>query len=250
MPGYQGFGEQDPSSAASPFNATAFIVQAMLAGIATVKLVQVQAVDTNAKTVDVQPMVNQLDGQGNSTPHGTINAVPYVYAQAGDGAVIMDPAVGDKGVMVCCDRDISSAISSKAIANPGSFRQLDAADGVYLFGLPGLNTAPAQFIKFSPNGIEWHDRNGNEMLSNSAGISINGVVFNQQGQVAGNLPVNGTLQLSGSIKALNGSTYAGTIQTAGNVIAGFGTGDQIGLQTHAHISGNPGNQTSGPIAGT
>jgi hypothetical protein len=250
MPGYQGFGEQDPSSAASKFNATAFVVQALLAGIATVKLVQVQAVDTNAKTVDVQPMVNQLDGQGNASPHGTINAVPYVYAQAGQGAVILDPAVGDKGVMVCCDRDISSVISSKAIANPGSFRQLDVADGVYLFGLPGLNSDPKQWIKFTDTGVELQDVNNNKMLSNADGISINGIIFNRNGQVHGNLPIDGTLQLSGPINALNGSTYAGTIQTSGNINAGVGTGRQVSLLTHEHTSGSPGSPTTQPIANT
>ena len=247
---YQGFGQQDPSSGASPFNATEFVVQAILSGIATVKLVKVQAVDTSARTVDVQPMVNQLDGQGNSSAHGTIHAVPYAYAQAGTGAIIMDPAAGDKGVMVCCDRDVSAVVSSKEVANPGSYRQLDAADGIYLFGLPGLNSDPKQWIKFTDTGVEWHDLNDNKMLSNDAGVSINGIVFNRNGQVEGNLPVHGALQLSGQIEALDGTTYTGSISTAGDIVAGVGGGDQVGLRTHKHTSAASGAPTTSPIAGT
>src|SRR3954452_9159058 len=99
----EGFGQQDPSDSVGEFNPLIFIVQQQLAKISTVKVVVVKAVDTAAKTVDVQSMVNQLDGDNQSTPHGTILGIPYVVWQFGKNAVLADPAAGDIGIMVCAD---------------------------------------------------------------------------------------------------------------------------------------------------
>ncbi len=52
--------------------------------------------------------------------------------------------------------------------------------------------------------------------------------------INGNVIVNGNLQLSGALQNQTGSTYAGDIVTAGNVIAGSGGVDQVGLKTHSH----------------
>ncbi len=58
--------------------------------------------------------------------------------------------------------------------------------------------------------------------------------------VNGNLIVNGSMQLSGSIQSVTGGTYLGDIQTAGNVTAGVGGADQVGLKTHVHpANGQP-----------
>lgn len=238
----QGYGQQDPSDSADEHNARDFHILARLARVSTLKLVKVMAVDTDAFTVDVQIMVNQLDGQNNSTPHGTINAVPYLYFQCGNGAIIADPVIGDKGLMGCCDRDISAVLATKDIANPGSFRKLSAMDGVYICGLPGINGAAEQFIKFTSTGIEWQDKNSNTITSGASGISINGLVINQSGQVAGPLPVTGALELGGSIEALSGGEYAGDITTSGTVFAAdvkSGAGATlVTLRGHEHTANN------------
>jgi hypothetical protein len=227
--GDKGFGQQDPSDSAGPFNELAFVIGQQISKLSTVKVVLVKAVDTGAKTVDVQPMVNQLDGENNATPHGTIFGIPYVVWQYGKNAVQADPEAGDIGAMMCADRDISAVKKTKAAAPPGSNRQYDAADGVYLGGI--LNDAPEQWVKFTDAGMEWHDKHTNNIVSNAAGISINGVVFNRDGQVAGNLPVTGSLQLQGSIVNLTGATYSGNIATSGEVTAGT-----IGLKAHHHTA--------------
>lgn len=66
---------------------------------------------------------------------------------------------------------------------------------------------------------------------------------------------NGNLQISGAIENATGGIYAGDIKTAGNVIGGFGTGDQVGLTTHTHTQPNDSHgdteqPTSAPTAGT
>lgn len=66
--------------------------------------------------------------------------------------------------------------------------------------------------------------------------------------IKGDLVVEGSIRLAGSIKAQDGSTYAGDITTAGNIVAGSGGADQVGLRTHTHPG--PGGNTGAPNAGT
>ena len=80
MSGYTGY--QQPDDGATEFSAHAFVINSIIGKLATVAAVQVMAV-TNAGGVspvgfvDVQPMVNQVDGAGNPTPHATIHNLPY-----------------------------------------------------------------------------------------------------------------------------------------------------------------------------
>ena len=101
--------------------------------------------------VDVQPLVNQVDGFGSAIPQGRLHNIPYLRMQGGVNAIILDPQVGDIGVCVFSDRDISSVKTTKARANPGSRRRFDVADGLYLGGM--LNGAPSQYIEFAPDRI-------------------------------------------------------------------------------------------------
>lgn len=240
-----GYGQADPADTTSGFNRTSFYIRQALARVSTAKLVKVLAVDTDAKTVDLQPMVNQLDGIGNSTPQPQVFAIPYLYFQCGNGAIIADPVVGDKGLAVFCDRDNSSVLATKDVANPGSYRKLDVADGVYVCALPGLNDAPEQSVTFTPSGMELQDKNSNVLSFGSSGISINGLIINQSGQVAGALPVTGALELGGSIEALSGGEYAGDIATSGRLIAAdvftpttAGGPPTISLRGHIHSANN------------
>jgi len=73
--------------------------------------------------------------------------------------------------------------------------------------------------------------------------------------VNGNLVINGNLQFSGNIEAADGTLYTGNIHTAGAMIAGYGTGGQVGLQTHTHTQpddshGDVEGPTAAPTGGT
>jgi len=109
---------------------------------------------------------------------------------------------------------------------------------------------PNSLVLYGPNGVIIRDFNKKTTMT----LTINGVVFALQAgdavNVEGNLIVSGNLMLGGAIQSLPGSVYAGDIKTAGNVIGGFGTGDQVGLTTHTHTSGGSGDPTSGPNPGT
>ncbi|PRE83789.1 oxidoreductase [Burkholderia gladioli] len=149
-------GQQDQTTDLTGFNALSFITWQILRQISGARLVKVMAVTSAGDVapvgfVDVQPLVSQLDGWNNSVPHGTIYHLPFFRLQGGANAVIIDPQVGDIGVAVIEDRDISSAKANRGFANPGSKRIFDMADGLYVGGF--LNGAPQQIVQFNAAGI-------------------------------------------------------------------------------------------------
>lgn len=152
--GYQG--AQDAGDGAGEFGAQSFLVRQILSRVNTATLVKIVAV-TNAGGlspvgfVDVQPLVNQVDGAGNAVPHGVLHHLAYFRLQGGTNAVILDPQVGDIGIAVFADHDISSVVANKAQANPGSWRRFNMADGLYLGGV--LNGTPTQYVQFTAAGI-------------------------------------------------------------------------------------------------
>lgn len=143
-------------SAANDFAKLEFVFNQLLLGKATATIVRVEACTNSGGlvpqgTVDVTPLVNQVDGAGNSVAHQTIYGLPYHRIQGGSNAVIMDPAPGDLGIAVFASRDISGALAAKAPANPGSARVMDYADGMYIGGIQ--NGVPAQYILFAAAGV-------------------------------------------------------------------------------------------------
>src|ERR1043166_3790476 len=164
-------GQQGLTDPGSEFNVFCFIVQQLLGKVRTLVPVKVTAVHAGerlaAGTVDVQPLVNQVDGIGNKTEHGIVLGIPVFRLQAGSFAIILDPQVDDLGFVVCADRDISAVKANKAISNPGSKRRFSLADGVYFGGM--LNAAPDQYIKFSSDGVTIADKFGHKIESTSAG---------------------------------------------------------------------------------
>lgn len=152
-------GQQRAGGVWNQYTQMAFLVQQALAKMQTATLVQVVACTNDGGMspvgfVDVLPLVNQLDGQGNPTPHVTVYNLPYLRIQGGTNGIIMDPAPGDIGACVFASRDISKIKSTKAQGNPGSFRQYDFSDGMYLGGM--LNGVPTQYVRFSASGVVIH----------------------------------------------------------------------------------------------
>jgi len=116
-------GYQDPTSTGGAKNGLDFLVRQILAEVNTVTLLKVTAVTSAgglapAGLLTAQPLVNQLDGYGNSEPHGPLYGLMYFRLQGGSNAIIMDPAVGDTGIGAFASRDISSVkapIQSRSI---------------------------------------------------------------------------------------------------------------------------------------
>lgn len=175
------FGWAGLSSATSQFNANSFLVKQILGTIRTATIVQVKAQYgggiASVGTVDVLPLVNLTDGAFNVSQHGIVSGLPYFRLQGGANAIIIDPVVGDIGLAVFADRDISTVKASKAQGPPGSRRRFSFADGIYIGGI--LNGEPTQYVQFASTGINITDKNGNTIVMVSSGIEINGVLFDR-----------------------------------------------------------------------
>ena len=183
--GTLGFGQLDPGDSTSDYNAFQFLINQTLLRVRTIVLVQVMS-STNSGTVippgtaSVRLLVNMLDGKGNATNHGTIYNVPVFRYGSSNGSIICDPVVGDIGLMAVADRDISAVQSNAqatpgisgttALANPGSMRTFDLADGVYMGSLFGK--APTQYVQFTSTGVNYVDMNGNQIQMSNTGTTI------------------------------------------------------------------------------
>jgi hypothetical protein len=228
MPGQ--YGQQGTFDDVSEDSVAQFLIRQAIGSLRTCIPVQVKKVTGGAvgapPVVDVLPLVNLMDGQGNASSHGTISGVPVVRMQGGKNAIIVDPVVDDIGWLMVADRDISAVKANKGDrSNPGSFRRHNLADGVYFGGI--LNPAdPTQYVQFTKDGLKIVDKNSNIIELKDGEIDI----------TATKVRLNGNLEVHGDITA------------TGSVTAGQGSGDQIGLQSHKHptaASGPPSSPTPG-----
>lgn len=188
-----GYGQEIPNSSGSDFAAVAFVVRQLMAKMDTSKLVQVVAVHGGgvapAGTVDVLPLVQQIDGNGFGTPHGTVYGLPWSRVQGGANAVICDPAVDDVGYVVAMDRDISKVknqsipISTTTGFLPSTRRKFNIADGIYGGGC--LNVAPNQYLIFTTTSVRLVDKNGNSIALGPTGMTYADVNGNQIIMAAG-----------------------------------------------------------------
>lgn len=203
----QGYsGQQGLSDPGSQFGVFAFIVEQLLGEVRTIVPVKVVAVTgggtgAGPPKVDVLPLVKQMDGIGTTTSHGNVLSLPVIRWKSGNGSIVVDPVVGDIGLAIISDRDMSAVVASGAESAPGSFRRFDLADGLYLGGI--LGSAPTQYVAFTSTGIKLSDKNGNTVDMKAGSIAI-----------------------------------TGNVTVTGSVIAGFGGADQVGLQTHLHTGNN------------
>jgi hypothetical protein len=219
-----------PSTLWGVHNNLNFVIQQALSKVQTATIVKVVACSNDGGvspvgTVDVQILVNQISGQGNPTPHVTMYTLPYLRIQGGSNAVIIDPQPGDVGIAVFASRDITNVKSTKAQANPGSFRMHDFADGMYLGGL--LNGVPTQYVQFGSGGVTIVSPD--TITLQAPNIVLQGAVA----QSGGNVTIAEDLTVSGDVVAdLTGSTF-----------------DGIPFATHKHIGVTSGSSnTGGPIA--
>jgi hypothetical protein len=165
---------QPLDSLTSEFNAQQYMIRALMSKLCTATLVQVVKVtsagaDAVAGTVDLQPLVNQIDATGTGAPLAVVYQVPYFRLQGGANAVIIDPQVNDIGIAIFASRDISAVIQSGKQSNPTCFRQYDMSDALYLGGV--LNGVPAQFVQFNSSGITITTTNA--ITVNAATATIN-----------------------------------------------------------------------------
>lgn len=220
-------GLQTPASVATDFATLQFVVQSTLQRMQTVTLVRVIDCTNDGGvepvgTVTVQPLVNLMTGDRVAVKWKPLYKLPYVRVQGGANAVIVDPKPGDIGLAAFCSRDISAVKATKDIANPGSFRQFDIADGVYLLTCLGT-TAPEQYLVMNDEGVT--------ILSPTA-ITLQAPMINLKGNVN---------QSNGNVEATGNIHTPGTITGDTDVIANGKSG-----ATHTHGGVQSGSSQTNP----
>lgn len=189
---------QPPSSNTSDAEAFAFSFHRLLSGKFFVELVKVTAIHGEAPnlTVDILPLLTQVDPTGAMIETSVIYGAPVFRLQRGASAVIMDPSPGDIGLALICDGDTTVVRANREPSVPGGRRRHSRSDAVYLGGV--LNAAPTEYVKFNGNGIE---------VKSPGTVNINGL----------KILADGRLQLvDGSIvdKHTHGGVSSGSSSTA------------------------------------
>lgn len=202
----------------------AFLMRQMMAGNSHVALVVVKAVTASTvsgapPTVDVQPMVAMVDQTGTASAHGVVNAVPTFRYQSGTWAFVLDPQVDDIGVVVCADRDISSAMASQAPANPGSFRRFDWSDALYFGGF--ARVAPDNYVKADADGITIQVKAGKILTINADTLNIAASDGSSDAQV------NLTGTLTASVDVVSDGTSGHTHKHSGVTVGSGDTGAPV-----------------------
>lgn len=250
-----GFASQKtPTDSSCDFNVVAFIVSQLLGRVRTIGLGKVKTVThadevATPPIVDVQIVINMLDGVGQATEHQTVFGLPYIRLQGGLNAVLTPPAKDDFVVVLVADRDISTFKKNKDISNPGSFRRFDLADGIAIGGI--CNAAPTQYLRFkldgdgNPAGVDLIDALGNDIKTSSDGINIDDVNGNTIVTDSDGVKINGVLfDRSQNISA------AAKIDATDEITAKSGGAGSVTLTEHQHGTGSPAAGTTAPTGGT
>ena len=196
-----------PANNGSEIGRLKFIIAAALSGVRTAIPVQVISVTNSGGasaigTVSVKVLVKAVDGNGNAIKHGTIFNAPYLRIQGGTNAIIIDPQVGDIGLGVICDRDISAVQNKRGEAPPGSSRQNDLSDIIYLSTIISA-TPPTQYVQFNASGITI--TSPTQVTINAPTITLNGNVVS-----TGTVTNNGKNIGSTHIHAVTGISTGGS----------------------------------------
>lgn len=213
---------QPPSSNTSDAEAFAFNFHRLLSSKFFVELVKVTAIHGQAPnlTVDVLPLLTQVDPTGAMIETSVIYGAPVFRLQRGASAVIMDPSPGDIGLALICDGDTTVVRANREPSVPGGRRRHSRSDAVYLGGV--LNGQPTEYVQFLGNEIKVITP-GNLTVSAPSGATFNTPNAHFTGNItaAGNITDNNGSQ-SASLKALR-DAYDAHKHSVPNVQSGSST---------------------------
>lgn len=246
-------GQRRPQTDANQFSAISFVIKQYLAGVRTAMPVIVRGVRNAGGvepvgTVDVEPLVSQLDGSGKIVSHGIIYDMPYLRMQGGANAIILDPEVGDIGLAVVSDRDVSNVKSTRKASAPGSNRRNHFSDGFYFGGF--LNGNPAQYIQFSAEGISLVSPTAIKLQAPNISQEATGSISNTAPTISST--ATQSVNLSAPAIGLDGALTQGKGANGGD--ANFGgaitaakeiTGNGVKVSDHEHDKVQPGSGNTG-----
>ncbi len=199
-----------PAQQSAPALNAEALVRALLEGVRTAVPVKVLAVypgtgsPPDIGTVDLQPLIQWVDAAGTLHALGTTFNAPFLRLQAGSNAVVLDPVVGDIGLGVVCDRDITALLAANGQpSGPGSARTHSTSDLVYVASLQSASPV-TQYLSLTANGITL--LSPNTVTIQAAQINLIGPVSQTNGDVSVQTQITvPTLQATSDVTVPNGS---------------------------------------------
>ena len=184
-------------------------------------------------------------GSGIVKVNFELKNVPFTLPQItvpilGFEYVRMPIQTGCKGMVISADAYLGGMSGLGGGTADLTFRP-NLANLVFVpLGNSGWSAAddPNAVVIYGPNGVILRDSDSKVVLTLSPTANTLNLPAGVPLTITGNVVIDGNLQLSGAIQSQTGATYAGDIQTAGNVVAGVGGADQVGLKTHGHPGNN------------
>lgn len=233
----------DIYQATSPFNANNQQIASNIQKINTVFLAKIISVSTEGtegtKTVTAQPLICQIDANGNALPSPKLVEIPHYRVQAGAGAFVVNPHVGDIGVFVCAKRDISNIKNGVTDPQtPASFRSFDLADSIMI---ATIHTETAStYIYIDPDSGTIEIKAPTSLTVNTATATINASgstsINSPETTISGHVTIKGGLSVSGG----EGAQVDGSISASGDITSG-----NISLQSHVHSGVTSGGSNTG-----
>lgn len=222
----------DIYQATSPFNANNQQIASNIQKINTVFLAKIISVSTEGtegtKTVTAQPLICQIDANGNALPSPKLVEIPHYRVQAGTGAFVINPHVGDIGVFVCAKRDISKIKNGvNDPQTPASFRSFDLADSIMIATIHTETASTYIYIDPDSGTIEIKAPESLTINTESAIINASGStsINSPETTISGHVTIKGGLSVSGG----EGAQVDGSISASGDITSG-----NISLQSHVH----------------
>lgn len=215
----------------SPELQNEFIVNQLIGkNINTSDWVEVVKVNEADKTVDVTPLVTQLSANNEAIDHAIIHDISYFRYQSSKAAVIITPSIGDKGLCVYAQNDVTGVKSAKKKAPPTSRRTFDYSDGCFIGLIATMADEPICFIEINDDKIYMENINS-KVTINSSDIELTTPNL----KINANTEFNGNTKFNGNTDTIGAVSILGTI-TNNNVNIG-NTHAHIGVQTGSGISG-------------
>lgn len=189
----------------------------------------VQSYNAAAGTCEVQPaiqaQVTDKNGKKTWTNLPLLVDVPVQFIGGGDFVFTMPVKKGDEGLIIFSCRCIDSWWQQGGVQKQAEMRMHDLSDG---FLIAGFRSQARKLSNVNEDFPELRN------LTGTLKFGMTDVGF----KMVGVFELDGNFRLSGSILSPTDTVYTGDFKTAGNVIAGSGGADQIGLQSHKHPANN------------
>lgn len=233
----------------SDLNALHFMIKSIVKGMVNTAIpVRVDAVvrtgeGKGADYLSATPLVEMRSASGEAIPNVSIPKLRWFRLQHGKAAVICDPKVGDIGLAVFAQQDVSALTGGNAPVQPGSFRCFDMSDGFYIGGFWGQK--PETFIHLEdtghititgPHAVTVNTKTATVNAEESVKVDTPKTLF------TGDVTIEKTLTVKEKITGSGGLAVSGG---GGATVSGDVVADGISLKAHTH-TGDSGGTTGTP----